>query len=471
MEFIKDSGIHIPINYPSISQIKNFLTREIIGWDNNIKEVQFYEILESEILIPRYYKLSEKIVDLSSEGKTINISSKTSPRNDRQKKYIEEFTKRDNGIIRLEPGTGKTYIATQLVSYYKKKTIVITHKDKLLEQWRKEFLEHTTIDDNEIGRLSSSNYKECFSKSIILTTPHVILHAINSKNIDFLNELKKSEIGIMFVDECHVGIGPEQFSKSSIYINAKRTYGLSATPYRSDKMDDILNLHLGDVFYIPPDEKELIKPDIYMFFIDFNVFKYNPYMFREGRIIFSRYYNQIYKSETYNKFLANIIDKLHQKKRKVLVLTKMVNNIISIIQYCKVPKEDIGIFSPGVLSKYKSKFLLSYTDTLDQMESFFNKSVVFSTYSYCRDGNNRIDFDTLLMVTPTSNPEQAIGRILRYCEGKPKPVVFDFVDINGPLVYSSSLRKKVPIFVRMARERYLFYKEKGWNVFTKNCFW
>ena len=60
-----------------------------------------------------------------------------------------------------------------------------------------------------------------------------------------MNALENAGIGLMIVDEVHVGIGPETFSMSSLHINCKRTFGLSATPTRGDGNDDIIKYHLG----------------------------------------------------------------------------------------------------------------------------------------------------------------------------------------------------------------------------------
>jgi len=463
----RTSGIIIPKDYLNIDEIKTDLTRTVINWDETTKQVKFYEELNtSDILIPRYYKkINDKIIDESDEGEIIDIESKVIPRNERQRKAIDEFTKRNDGILRLEPGTGKTVIATSIISHYKRRTIIFAHKDKLLDQWKDELLKHTTIKESEIGRLSSQNYKECFKKSIILSTPHIILYAISNNKEDFLRELQNANIGILIIDECHVGIGPEQFSKSSIFIKSKRTYGLSATPYRSDGTSDLLDMHLGPVIYYPPEENELLKPLVFMTFLPFRVFKNSNYFMYGGKFQLSRYYTQMYKSDFYNNKVSQLIKKSFEKDRTILILGKNIKPLLTLAKACQLPKESVGIFIPGAVSnKTYKKMVLDVSDTLDLMESFYSKKIVFSTYGACRDGNNRKDLDMLVMSCPTTNPEQAVGRVLRQLEDKKQPIVIDLVDIEGPSVYSKLLNKKVSWFVRSAYLRYQFYKSKDWTV-------
>ena len=103
------------------------------------------------------------------------------------------------------------------------------------------------------------------------------------------------------------------------------------------------------------------------------------------------------------------------------------------------------------------------TDTFDLMESFKTKNVVFSTYGACRDGNNREELDFLMMACPTTNVEQAAGRILRLLENKKAPIVVDLVDTEGPTVNCAD-GTNGSWFERSAKKRKLFYEKKGWDV-------
>jgi len=466
-QVIRKSGLILPKNYEYSDNIILDLTRNITNWDNSVKTIKFYEEFDDYYLIPRYYDLGKdvEILDETDEGEDISIESNIKPISERQKKVLSEFKNRNCGILQLEPGVGKTVLMIDIISFFKKKTIIFAHKDKLLDQWKDEFLKHTNISEDQIGRLTTHNYKECLKKSIILSTPHVVLYSLNNNKKEFIEELQKSNIGILVIDECHVGIGPEQFTKISIFINAKRTYGLSATPYRGDGSDDLLEKHLGPVFYYEPAEGELLIPDIFMYYFDFNVFKHNYYFMYNNKFQLSRYYMSLHKSEEYNKRVSEIIKKSYEIGRTVLVLGKNIKPLLVLAKLSQLPKSDVGIFIPGVTgnNQYK-KMALEVTDTLDLVEAFYTKKVVFSTYGACRDGNNRKDLDMLIMSCPTTNPEQAIGRILRKLENKKKPVVIDIVDKGGPLVYSRHAGKKVNWFLRSSFVRYEFYRSKRWNI-------
>jgi len=158
------------------------------------------------------------------------------------------------------------------------------------------------------------------------------------------------------------------------------------------------------------------------------------------------------------EILKKIILKEYEKGRNILVLGKNIKPLLDLASHCGLPKEVVGVFSSGaVRMKKHSDRVEMISDTKDLEESFKTKRVVFSTYSICRDGNNRIDLDCLIMQTPTSNPEQAIGRVLRKTGSKKEVTVYDFVDTGVKV----GTRK---VYELMAEKRKKMYKEFGWNL-------
>lgn len=466
MAVTRTSGLLIPSNHPTIDIIRSDLTRTIEDYNGDIRTVNFFQPIGNDILIPRFYPVKDQIIDDSSDGANISIEHHITPRTDRQRDAMEYLESHNSGVLQLEPGSGKTVVAIRTVATYKKRSIIFAHKDKLLDQWKAEFLEFTNLQDSDIVRLSSNNYKDALAASIILSTPHVIARAVSDNKIEFLTALTNANIGIVLVDECHVGVGPEKFSLASLSIPARRSYGLSATPERSDGMSDIIEYHLGKTITFQAEEGELTSPNVFMLTMAFGVYKRNQYFHYGGRFQLGRYYQQLYKSERYNKTLGGWIKKAYQDGRTILVLGSNIKPLLILAAACDLPKSDVGIFIPGAVVKEHKKLLEAVTDNKDLDIAFKERKVVFSTYGACRDGNNRPELDFLVMVTPTTNIDQAVGRILRKLEGKRKPIVLDVVDTEGPEVVSirDGVRTQTTWFMRSARNRYDKYKKNGWSV-------
>lgn len=465
------SGLIIPKNHEKFSEIESNLHRFVPRFNGGYDEKFFYEDLGESILIPRYYPVGEKVIDNACEGTDIEIEHFIVPRSERQIKAIEFLIKERNCVLRLEPGSGKTVLSICAIANIKKRTIIIVHKDSLIEQWEKEIFNHTDLKKEDVCRLTSKNYKKCFTKKIILTTPHVIAYNATHDKDEFMSALESSGIGLMIVDECHVGVGPEQFSKASIFINARKTIGLSATPTRADGNDDLILYHLGKTKYFEPNKDELLPPTIHMVRFPFGTYSnYKKYIhFGGGKFNLARYYKQLGKKGMYNKIAATWIRQAYEKGRKILVLGKNIEPLLNLATEINIPREDLGIFIKGAVegesAKKHMKRVVKLSDTTDLYEAFYTKNVVISTYNSGRDGNSRNDLDCLFMVTPTGNVEQAIGRVQRLCENKKDVIVIDLVDIEGPTVPKKGGGSDV-LFNIMAEKRQRTYEEKGWEVKT-----
>jgi superfamily II DNA or RNA helicase len=243
-------------------------------------------------------------------------------------------------------------------------------------------------------------------------------------------------------------------------MNCKRVYGLSATPNRSDGNDDIIKWHLGDVVYFPPEIGELLKPIVYMIKFPFQIFSKNKsYLTWGGKFNLSRYHKQMIKSDNYFKNVNELLKKLYGQNRNILVLGTRKNSLLRLAKDISLNKDQIGFFVPTSTKNDR----LSVSDTFNLKESFSTKRIVFSTYSACRDGNNRKDLDCLIMSTPTTNIDQAIGRILRILSDKKTPIVIDLIDTEGPIVTTKD-GKKVPWFIRNSLTRKEKYIKNGWII-------
>lgn len=454
-------GIILPKTDPRFDTIERDLNRIIYGFNGKISKVLFYKDLGSSILIPRRYPIPD-IIDNSCNGEDIEIHADITPRNKRQKKAINFLLNNNTGVLSLEPASGKTVVTIAAISKIKKKTIIFAHKDKLLKQWKSEILNFTDLKEDDIGRLSTKNFKKVLNKKIILSTEHVIPIAIKNDKTEFMEALANSGIGMMVVDEVHVGIGPETFSMSSLHINCKRSFGLSATPSRGDGNDDIINYHLGEVTYIEPEEDELLKPKIFMIYFNFGIYnRYRKYLTWGGNFNVSRYLKQMFKVDRYNDITGKLIKKCYDGGRITMVLGNRINALLELAKSSGIPKEDIGIFIPGATSKER----LSVSDTDDLDTAFFTKKVIFSTYKAGRDGNNRVDIDCVMHTTPSSNVEQSIGRAQRPMDGKPQPIVIDLVDTEGPKRKSyKDETKEVNWFLRAAEKRIEVYEKHNWDM-------
>ena len=119
-----------------------------------------------------------------SKGLEIDITFKGSLR-DKQQPIIKSFmdsceegpykTKSRGGIISVPCGWGKTIMALYLISALKRKTIVIVHKEFLLNQWIKRIEEF--LPEARIGIIQASKV-DVQNKDIVIG----MLQSLSSKD-------------------------------------------------------------------------------------------------------------------------------------------------------------------------------------------------------------------------------------------------------------------------------------------------
>lgn len=86
-----------------------------------------------------------------------------------------------------------------------------------------------------------------------------------------------------------------------------------------------------------------------------------------------------------------------------------------------------------------------------EREEALSKRIILATYHKAREGLDVPELDTLILATPVSDVEQAVGRILRKKDGKKKPLVIDLWDQVDPFIGSGFTRRR-------------YYKSQGYNV-------
>jgi len=430
----RSSGISVPESEKEkfwLSQFLNQLTRSSRSFENPeiMMTTEYFERKNGFIKIPRLLHISNddlEVVDHFTEGKDIDIQFTSKPRNDLQKQSIRYMIENDNGILKLNPGEGKTVISIAAICSLRKKAIILMHKDSLVSQWVERFLMFSTIKREDIGILTSAKIDEVLTKPIVIGTVQSMCSMIK-KIPDIEDKIRSANFGIGVWDECHTTGGAPMFSLSCYYIPAKKRFGLSATPARSDHNDDVIGMHLGKVFE-PVGTTNTLAPRIIMTYFDHgamrNHSKYINYGFpmkdKNGNTIQPRYgfdqnrYKQMLDSKRNHIFvdtLKKIISFCYKKNRNILIICDRIKLLDKMAE--GFPKEDVGFFLPRS------------GKTRDEQ---LHRRIVFSTPGSSRDGTDNVDLDCLILATPVGNLVQAIGRVCRFKENKSQPLVFDIVD-------------------------------------------
>jgi len=446
IELSRRSGIVIPKEYENESWfhlVRSHLFRHQRMYNSPLMEShKYFSESEKFLTIPRYFPIHEyindvKIIDNTHEGKDININHDINPRNAAQQNTIDFMLNNNRGLIKLNPGMGKTVISIYVIATRKKKTFVLVHRDGLVKQWAERLKQFTDISNDDIAILNSSKFeKQLLDSSIILATAQTVISLLQRKPIEYLTTLNKANIGIFIGDEVHTSVGAPTFSNCSLHMPSKYTWGLSATPLRTDGNSDIIKYHLGELFEIDSDE-DTMPAEITFILMDFNIDNgtRDGYLHWEGNFQRSRYLNIMKNSPVFMNLTKALIMKLVKDDRNSLIIAERVPKLIEPL-FDWLDYED------------KSKFISG--SELSELEY----KITFSTPGKIRDGIDAQWKDSLLITSPVSNIEQLSGRITRSYKGHDKktPIILDMVDVGCERIRSSFISRND------------FYKNKGWKI-------
>ena len=67
------------------------------------------------------------------------------------KKYVKSAKAKGGGLLEIQCGEGKTVMALKIISELKKKTLVIVHKEFLLQQWKERI--NQFLPTAQVGRI------------------------------------------------------------------------------------------------------------------------------------------------------------------------------------------------------------------------------------------------------------------------------------------------------------------------------
>tara|TARA_B110000211_G_scaffold93583_1_gene109160 strand:- start:326 stop:1816 length:1491 start_codon:yes stop_codon:yes gene_type:complete len=395
--------------------VKPFSAFQVSKFSNQNTSYPVYLESKTKIYMPKFYGLEhfgEPDQNVLDNGYDIELEFNGSLRENQQQPVQAFLTscksgplieKSNGGIISLPCGGGKTIVALYLISKLKKKTIIVVHKEFLMNQWKERI--KTFLPDARVGTIQASTI-DIENKDIVIC----MLQSISMK------EYKKDQFdsfGFTIVDECH-HISSEVFSRALPKLTSTYTLGLSATPKRQDGMTKVFLWFLGPMLFKGEANKKKC--------IDIKVVEYKNFdtdyckeeVTRGGQLCYPRMINNITNYERRTLLIIELIRRLINQNKKILILSDRRNhlkNIYELINKCSLAS--VGYYVGGMKQK-----------DLDISET---KQILLGTYAMSSEGMDIPDLDALILGSPKSNIIQSVGRILRK-EHVQNPIVYDIVD-------------------------------------------
>lgn len=385
------------------------------------------ELTDEEIILPRgvldkvkeiLHKAKAQMVisEERTKGKKLKVSFNGELRA-QQGDAVAEIFKSDFGVLQAPPGAGKTVMACSLIAKRKVSTLILVHRQLLVDQWKERLESFLDLEEHVVG-IYTGTKKKLKGQIDIAMLPSL-------SKFEELDELV-GKYGQVIIDEVH-HIPAASFEGVLKRFKAKYVTGLSATPYRKDGLDKIIFQQCGPIRFKmdSPDGGLLLKT----VFIKETGFKLpaevgeNP-----AYTIFS---DLIAVNESRNTLIASDLLKVVSQGRFPLVISDRKEQLTKIQDLFHLKETQIGhqVFRlDGELSSKQRKEVLKQ---VEEARMGGDVAIIFATASLIGEGFDLPELDTLILASPLSFEGRLVqyaGRLHRIADGKTGIKVYDYVE-------------------------------------------
>ena len=323
--------------------------------------------------------------------------------------------------------THNTVMGLKIISLLCKKTLILVHKEFLMNQWIERIAEF--LPGARVGKIQAQ-VMDIDNKDIVIG----MIQTLYDK--DYPGNTFTS-FGLTIIDEVH-RIGSEQFSKTLTKIVTPYMLGISATVDRKDKLTKVLYMFIGNKIYTEArkDEDPVCVRGIVYNSSDpqFNEVEYDW----KGTPKYSTMITKLCEFGPRSDFIVRIIGDLVKEnpENQIMILAhnrSLLTYLHDAIAYRQIA--EVGYYVGGM-----KQTALQETET---------KQVVLATYAMAAEALDIKTLSTLVMVTPKTDIVQSVGRILRVKHEN--PIIVDIIDSHD-------------VFQNQWTQRKRFYKKCNYRI-------
>lgn len=338
---------------------------------------------------------------------------------------LGDFTVTHNTVMGL-------YIACALG----RKTIVVCHKEFLLNQW-KERIEQF-VPEAKVGLIKA--------KVVDVENKDIVLASLQSLAMKDYDPRVFEPFGFAIFDENH-HLGAQVFSQALSKVSCKYILGLSATLNRKDGLRRVFEWFLGRPVY---ETKKREDCQMVIKMIPYRDPK-NPDYSKEilmwnGKKNVPQMINAICSYKPRNDLIIEELKRLLQDPhRRVLILSDRRNHLKELEKRINAENiASVGYYVGGMKE--------------EELRESQTKHIVLATFVMAAEGMDIPQLNTLILASPVSAIEQPIGRIQRQKahERKCVPYTVDIWDQHS-------------IFRGQGKRRCEFYLKNGYQLEGVSC--
>ena len=355
-----------------------------------------------------------------------------------QQEAVSKIIEYDEGILCAPTAFGKTAVAAWLIAKRKVNTLIMVHRQQLLDQWRERLSMFLGLPVKSIGQIGGGNADRtrCVDVAVIQS-----LHRKEEVK-DFV-----AEYGQVIVDECH-HISAFTFELVMKQVKARYVTGLTATPMRKDGHHPIIYMQCGPIrFNLSARKMVQATPFEHRVIPRFTEFRLALEL-TEATI--QDVYAALLDDHERNQKIEKDLIKAVESGRSPLLLTGRTEHLKHFAANISGSVKNVFVLKGGMGRKQR----LAMAEALAAVPEG-EQRVILATGSYIGEGFDDARLDTLFLAMPISwrgTLAQYVGRLHRLHDNKRVVQVYDYVD------------SYVPMLARMYERRLKGYAALGYTI-------
>jgi superfamily II DNA or RNA helicase len=328
--------------------------------------------------------------------------------------------------------THNTVLSLNAFTKIGRSALVIVNRGFLQDQWVKRIKGTSRISgfvpDARVGIIKGKKcqYGDGFDISIAM------IQTLAAQKDKLPPEFWNS-FGLIINDEVH-RISAPSWADIVPRFSASYRIGVSATPRRKDGMEPVFFSHIGMVLH--ESKVKRVTPKLRRIYTSLQIPQTRSFIpNRAGDEVLKRW---LVKSPGRNQLIVDELVMASRAGRKIIVLSERRKHL-------EILKDMFDAVKP---EEVETSFYLGGMKR-DDLEKAESADVIFSSYQMTSEAFDVPELDTAFLVSPISDVEQAVGRIMREYGDKLPAVVTDFID------------DAIPRFSSMWNKRREFYIKEG----------
>lgn len=374
------------------------------------------------------------------EGQPLTVSFQGELRPE-QKTAAEALLAHETGVLSATTAFGKTVLAAWMIAQRGVNTLVLVHRQQLLEQWIEQLSAFLGVPAKSIGRLGGGRKRLTGALDVALMQSLARQGVVDDRVATY---------GHIVVDECH-HVSAHTFEVIVRRAQARYVLGLSATVARQDGHHPIIFMQCGPVRHrVDARQQAAARPFTHHVLVRPTGFLPPPSPETDPRLQFQQLYAALGACEARNQMIRDDVLAAVAADRCPLVLTERTEHLRVLAECLQGSVPHVIVLQGGM----GRRALRATLERLAQVP-VDAKRVLLATGKFLGEGFDDPRLDTLFLALPVSwrgTIAQYVGRLHRLHHGKREVRVYDYADLE------------VPMLARMFDRRCCGYEAVGYTI-------